>query len=172
MMPRDAQNLRLKGAIALAACCAGLIVMGSLVSTPCRAASIPAWLDDAITSRNEKDPSLKIQFIAIKDSFVWYEIPATPERGGKQIRGVIDTIAQQNGYGTSDGEEIVTTGKPPAASGPATAKKCWSRSFVLDLQKNNNTNSMAGDPDERQRMLTRLVCEDNGHWDAGFRIIE
>jgi hypothetical protein len=51
------------------------------------------------------------------------------------------------------------------------AKKCWSRSFVLNIQAENHTIAVGDEPSgQRQRMLTSLVCEDSATWWAGFRV--
>lgn len=137
---------------------AGLVLF--VLATPAtHAASIPAWLDDAITAFNEKNPGIQIQFVDIKDSFVWYVVPDTAEIGSKDIRDGIYGIAQTNGYKMTTTEELVTIGRPPGK--PATDKKCWQRSFTLD----------AG-PSAAGRMLTTFVCEDNEQWFAGFRVLQ
>ena len=141
-------------AIALA-CLAVLL----LVATPTLAASIPAWLDDAITAFNERDGEIQIQFVDIKDQFVWYMIPDTDEIGSKEIRDGIYEIAQANGYKMMAQEELVTTARPPAK--PMTDKKCWKRSFTLE-----------GPATAAGRMLTTFVCQDEGQWFAGFRILQ
>ena len=100
----------------------------------------------------------------IKDSYVWYTLVATPELGSKEIRTRVSGIAYKNGYANNQDEEIVTTGKPPTASGPNKAKKCWSRSFLRDTQKGSATTV--------ERILTTLVCEDGANWSAGFCILQ
>jgi hypothetical protein len=157
-------NLLRKTAVATLACCAGLLTIGLLATTPCNAGSIPAWLDDSITSWNTNNPASPIQFVDIKDSYVWYAIPATPEITSKEIRARVYGIAYKNGYVNSQDEEIVTTGKPPNANGPSKTQKCWTRSFLRDIQKGSATTV--------ERMLTTLVCEDGTSWDAGFRILQ
>jgi hypothetical protein len=42
-------------AVAMIGCLAGLGAAGLATTTPCQAASIPAWLDDAISEWNEKN---------------------------------------------------------------------------------------------------------------------
>jgi len=162
------RNLRiLKGSIALAALCAA----GALAVVPCDAASIPAWLDEAITGWNERNPGLQFQFVGIKDSFVWYRIPDTPEIGPKDIRGAAYRLAQEHGYKFTDEEELVTTGRPPSDSGPSTEKKCWRRSFVLTLESIGNTTDVGGQhAGAQQRMLTSMVCEEGPTWSSGFRV--
>ena len=162
-------RLRIRGAIMLAACLAAVV----LAAAPCLAASIPAWLDEAITSWNERNPTLPIQFVAIKDSYVWYRVQESPEIGQKGIRDITYKIAQQNGYATTNEEELVTTGRPPSESGPSTAKKCWKRSFVKTLEGQANTTTVAGDhAGVQQRMLTSMICEDGPYWALGYRILQ
>jgi hypothetical protein len=153
-----------KTLVAAAAYGACLLTLGLFATTPCSAGSIPAWLDDSITSWNEKNPQSRIEFVAIKDSYVWYTMAATPELGSKEIRARVYNIAYKNGYVNNQDEELVTTGKPPTASGPSKEKKCWTRSFLRDIQK--------GSPTTVERMLTTLVCEDGPNWAAGFRILQ
>ena len=148
---------------AVAVCCAGLLAIGVLLSTPCRAASIPAWLDDSISKWNEENPGVTIRFDAIKDPFVWYIITRTPEHGQQEIRAAIKSLAIRNNYVPMKDEDTVTTGNPPVASGESTPKKCWSRSFVKSSQ--------TGTPGQT-RMLTTLVCEDAKNWWAAFRIAD
>ena len=51
------------------------------------------------------------------------------------------------------------------------AKKCWSRSFVLNIQAENNTKAVGDETSgQRQRMLTSMVCEDTNAWWAAFRV--
>ena len=47
---------------------------------------------------------------------------------------------------------------------PSKDKKCWTRSFLRDVQKGSSTTV--------ERMLTTLVCEDGANWSAGFRILQ
>jgi hypothetical protein len=127
---------------------------------PVNAASIPAWLDDAITQWNEENPEVKIQFVEIKDSFVWYMIPNTDEIGSKELRESIYEISQKNGYTKMEAEELITLGRPPSPTGPGKQKKCWQRGFTLEIDTG------------RQRMLTTQVCADGDNWFAGFRIVQ
>jgi hypothetical protein len=145
-------------------------VVGVFVILPCVAASIPAWLDDGITKWNTTHPESKIQFKDIKDSFVWYDMPKG-DLAHQQIRERVNDIVLANGYTPMDDEELVTTGKPPVTSGRVVRKKCWSRSFVLDLKAQENAKS-SGDTTatQRQRLLTSLVCEDDSTWWAAFRV--
>lgn len=150
--------------VSLAACCAGLLTLSLFATSPCNAGSVPAWLDDSITTWNTNNAQSRIEFVDIKDSYVWYTMVATPELGSKEIRARVYGIAYKNGYADSQDEEIVTTGKPPTTTGPSKAKKCWSRSFLRDIQKGSATTV--------ERMLTTLVCEDGANWSAGFRILQ
>ena len=109
------------------------VAIGPWAVTPSGAASIPVWLDDAITEWNEENEAIQIEFVDIKDSFVWYMVPDTPDIGHKDIRESIYKIIQSNGYKTTDQEELVTTGKPPSQTTPYKEKKCWQRSFVLTI---------------------------------------
>ena len=147
-----------------AACAASLLTISLFATTPSTAGSIPAWLDDSITTWNQNNPQSKVSFVAIKDSYVWYQVAATPELGSKEIRARIYGIAYKNGYVNSQDEEIVTTGKPPTTGTSAKEKKCWTRSFLRDVQKGSATTV--------ERMLTTLVCEDGPIWAAGFRIAQ
>jgi len=147
------------------AACSGLLTIGLFAITPCNAGSIPAWLDDSITNWNASNPKDTIQFVDIKDSYVWYTMAATPELGSKEIRARVYGIAYKNGYANTQDEEIVTTGKPPVASGPVKTVKCWTRSFLRDIKSGDST---AG----TSRMLTTLVCQDGANWSAGFRILQ
>jgi hypothetical protein len=150
--------------IAGIAFCVGLIAVSVCSAAPVGAGSVPAWLDDAITDWNKANPASPIQFVDIKDSYVWYSIAGKPEFSSKDIRGRVYNIAYKHGYANSQDEEIVTTGKPPVASGPAQVRKCWTRSFLRETQKGNTGNG--------ERMLTTLVCEDGTNWAAGFRILQ
>jgi hypothetical protein len=125
------------------------------------AASIPVWLDDAITEFNEKNQNIQFQFVDIKDSFVWYVVPDTDEIGSKDIRDGIYRLAQVNGYKMTADEELITTLRPPSQNSPSTDKKCWKRSFTLD-----------GGTGSAGRMLTTYVCQDQEQWLAGFRILQ
>mgnify|MGYP003694417279 CR=1 FL=1 len=153
-----------KTLMTLLACCAGLVAIGLLTNTPSNANSVPAWLDDAITEWNKANPASPIQFVDIKDSYVWYTVAAKPELGSKEIRGRVFSIATNHGYAPSQDEEMVTTAKPPSPAGPAKAKKCWSMNYMRDIQKGNSLS--------QERMLTTLVCEDGANWAAGFRILQ
>ena len=123
------------------------------------AASVPAWLDSAITEWNQENPKVQIQFVEIKDSFVWYIVPNTPETGHVELRESIYGIVQRHGYQRTEAEELVTTGRPPSPNKSGSRdKKCWKRSFILDLEVG------------RQRLLTTQVCADTTSWLAGFRV--
>jgi hypothetical protein len=159
----DGRNWR-KALIAGVACCLGLVAISLLAATPCSAGSIPAWLDDAIGEWNKANPASPIQFVDIKDSYVWYSTAGTPELTSKDIRSRAYGIAYKNGYANTQDEEIVTTGKPPVPNGPATTKKCYTRSFLRDIQK--------GSPTTVERMLTTMVCEDGPNWALGFRVLQ
>lgn len=135
------------------------------------AASVPAWLDDGISKWNAANPASQIHFVNIKDSFVWYDMDKGGSVGQKEIRDRVNTIVLRNGYQPMDDEELITTAKPPVSSGRTTAKKCWSRSFVLNIQAQNNTIAVGDEPSgQRQRMLTSMVCEDTDNWWAAFRV--
>lgn len=155
---------RLKAVVAGIACCVGLVAISLFAATPCSAGSIPAWLDDGISEWNKANPASPIQFVDIKDSYVWYTMAGTPELTSKEVRGRAYNIAYKNGYANSQDEEIVTTGKPPVASGPVTTKKCYTRSFLRDIQKGSATTV--------ERMLTTMVCEDGPNWALGFRVLQ
>jgi len=159
--------------VAIAGCCAGVVAISLFATHPCHAASIPAWLDDAITEWNKENQATQIEFVDIKDSFVWYMIPDTPEKGSKDIRETIYEIVTTHGYEVTDQEELVTTGKPPSQTTPYKPKKCWQRSFVLTINELSNTTAPGGGrTGVRQRLLTSLVCEDGRDWYAGFRIAQ
>jgi hypothetical protein len=157
---------------------AAAIALTLLAAVPCRAASIPAWLDDSIMGWNDANPDVQITFVDIKDSFVWYMIPDTPTIGSQDIRERVYGIITENGYNRADDEELVTTGRPPTLAGPAGEKKCWRRSYVLDIEQLSNTTSAGygrgqGERSgQRQRMLTSMVCADGPQWYAGFRILQ
>jgi hypothetical protein len=146
------------------ACCTGLVAMSLFAATPVNANSVPAWLDDAITEWNKANPAGQIQFVDIKDNYVWYTMAAKPELGSKEIRGRVFGIATKHGYAPSQDEEMVTTAKPPSPAGPAKAKKCWTMNYMRDIQKGNSLS--------QERMLTTLVCEDGANWAAGFRVLQ
>jgi hypothetical protein len=151
-----------------------LVVAAALVAAvPAHAVSIPAWLDQAITSWNGAHPESQIRFVNVKDSFVWYDMPRTPELGHAQIRDRVGGIVEEHGYAPMDDEEMVTMAAPPVTSGRTSQKKCWSRSFVLNVEAQANTKAVGEDsPGLRQRVLTSLVCEDTATWWAAFRVAE
>ena len=138
------------------------------------AASIPVWLDDAITEWNDKTPNVQIAYLDIKDSYVWYMIPDTDDINSTDIRKGVFNLAIGNGYKITAEEELITTGKPPSPTAPYREKKCWTRSFVLDVQELSNTTAAGSNQNSgiRQRMLTSMVCEDSQYWYAGFRILQ
>jgi hypothetical protein len=155
----------------IASLCAILFAAAVIAPAPCQAASVPAWLDDGISKWNAAHPGTEIAFVDIKDSFVWYDMPKGGEVGQKQIRERVNAIVLGNGYQPLDDEELVTTAKPPVTSGRSTPKKCWSRSFVLNIQAENDTKAVGEEPSgQRQRMLTSMVCEDSATWWAAFRV--
>ncbi len=152
-----------------------VVAVGLLAVIPCHAASIPAWLDDAISEWNAENPEVQIEFVDIKDSFVWYMIPDTEEIGHKDIRESVYGIVLGHGYEMTAEEELVTTAKPPSPTAPYKEKKCWRRSFVLNVEALSNTTAAGRGqerPGMRQRMLTSLVCDDRPYWFAGFRTLE
>jgi hypothetical protein len=168
---RRDMRLRLEGSIVTAAFCAAVVTAGVLAAAPCVAASIPAWLDEAITGWNQRNPAQPFEFVSIKDSYVWYRVQRTPEIGQKEIRAAVNTLAKNNDYATTNDEELVTTGRPPSDNGPSTSKKCWKRSFVLTIQQQSNTTTVDGERSGiQQRMLTSMICEDGPYWDTGFRV--
>jgi len=159
--------MRIRGSVLLAACCVAAVTVCAL------AASIPAWLDEAITGWNQKNPASQFQFLGIKDSYVWYQVQRTAEFGQKEIRDASYRLATAHGYQPTNDEELVTTGKPPSTNGPSQPKKCWKRSFVLTLGGTSNTTTVDGDhAGVQQRMLTSMVCEDGEYWDTGFRVLQ
>ncbi|HEX6850936.1 MAG TPA: hypothetical protein VF139_05975 [Candidatus Polarisedimenticolaceae bacterium] len=159
--------------VLLAACCAGLLALVAMSATPCRAASIPAWLDENISRWNAEHAEVPIRFVNIKDSYVWYDAPKTAEIGQKRIREALTRIVLGNGYVPMDEEELVTTGKPPVVSGPVTPKKCWKWSYVLNIESQSNTKAEGDDfAGQRQRMLTTMVCEDTASWWMAFRVLQ
>jgi len=139
---------------------AGILAVVSLLTGLAMAASIPAWLDDAISKWNQENPDVTFRFLDIKDSFVWYLFPKTDDLAHSEIRERMYAIVEANGYQKTEEEELVTTGKPPSPTEPYKAKKCWSRSFTLNIDVG------------RQRMLTTLLCEDATNWYTGFRILQ
>ena len=86
--------------------------------------------------------------------------PRTSERPRRFGRERVYAIAEAHGYQKTVEEELVTTGKPPVPNKPSKPRKCWSRSFTLDIDVG------------RQRMLTTLVCGDTAGYYAGFRILQ
>ena len=102
---------------------ASIVAIGLLSAGVAMAASIPAWLDDGITKWNQENPDVRMQFLAIKDSFVWYMVPKTEAIGTAEIRKRIYAIAEAHGYQKTVEEELVTTGKPPSPTKPYQAKK-------------------------------------------------
>src|SRR5262245_63366557 len=110
---------------AILICCAGLLTAGLISSRPCRAAEIPAWLDDAISSWNTEHADTPMQFVSIKDSYVWYSMPKKAEIGHKQIRDGVKNLVLANNYVPLKEDEAVTVGRPPVASGKPREKKCW-----------------------------------------------
>jgi hypothetical protein len=123
------------------ACCVSLVALSLFATTPCNADSVPAWLDDAITAWNKANPSSPIRFVGIKDSYVWYSISNSPDRGSKEIRDRVYNLAYKNGYANTQDEEIVTTGTPMAPKGPLKTRKCWTRSFLRNVQEGRTGNS-------------------------------
>ena len=133
------------------------------------AAAVPVWLDDAISSFNGKNPATPITFVKIKDSFVWYQMPKTAELGAREARDRVNALVTAHGYQAMDEEGLITTARPPAQGD----KKCWSRSFVLNIQSQNNTKAVGDEsPGQRQRMLTTLVCDDATIAWAAFRVAQ
>ena len=158
-----------KSVAAAALLCAGLLA----AAAPAHAASVPAWLDEGITNWNEANPEAAIRFVSIKDSYVWYDMPKAQDLGQKQIRERLKAIVHRNGYEPMDEEDLVTTGKPPVTASRSTPNKCWSRSFVYNIQAQSNTKSVDDDvAAQRQRLLTSLICEDSSVWWAAFRVAE
>lgn len=154
--------------------CAAVALAVLLSTTPVSAASIPAWLDEAISTWNEENKTMPIEFVDIKDQFIWYAVADTPEIAGTDIRTSIYDLVLQHGYEVTDQEERVTTGKPPSELSPYKKKKCWTRSFVRNIEELSNTTSVGGGNRSgiRQSMLTSLVCEDGDDWFTGFRILQ
>jgi hypothetical protein len=141
--------------------------LGLIAAPPVSAAGngqVPAWLDDAISSRNKANPDNPITFVAIRDSYVWYSMSNTPATDSKQIRQRVYAIARENKYQDTQDEEVVTTASVPVDSGHAKQRKCYTRSFLRDVQHASDTTV--------QRMLTTMVCEADGTWNAGFRIAQ
>ena len=150
----------------------GIIAAATFATTLFATTSIPSWLDDGISKYNAANPKAPIRFVDIKDSFVWYDMAKGTDVDHKVIRERVNKIVLEHGYQPMDDEESVTTGKPPVAQGPALAKKCWSRSFVLNIEAQSNTKAIGGQAAQRQRMLTSLVCDDTSSWWAGFRTLD
>jgi hypothetical protein len=149
--------------------CAGLVA----AAAPAHAASVPAWLDEGIANWNQSNPDAAIRFVSIKDSYVWYDMPKAQDIDQKLIRERLKTIVHRNGYEPMDEEDLVTTGKPPVTSGRSTPKKCWSRSFIYNIQAQSNTKAVGDEvATQRQRLLTSMVCEDSSVWWAAFRVAE
>jgi hypothetical protein len=150
-----------------------LLTLGLFAVGHAYAASIPVWLDDAIAVWNSENADIPITFVDIKDSYVWYTIPVNPEFGQQEIRERIFKIVSANGYQRTDEEELITTGRPPSPTGPSREKKCWKRSFVLNIDELSNTTAVGGPRSgQRQRMLTSMVCQDTQQWLTGFRILQ
>ena len=150
---------------------APVLLIAAAAALPCLAASVPAWLDDGITRWNGANPGNQLSFIAVKDSYVWYQMPKSTQHTLPQLRDRVNQVVLGNGYQPLDDEELVTTGKPPVTSGRSYPKKCWSRSFVLNIQAQNDTKAIGDDPSgQRQRMLTSMVCDDTSTWWAAFRV--
>ncbi len=162
------QSLNLKvwpGAFIVAAVFCAILAAASLFSAAAGdPGAIPAWLDEAITQWNQANPASPIQFVSIKDSYVWYAITPAPQFGSKDIRERVYGIAYKNGYVNKQDEEMVTTARPPAQSGTSRTLKCWTRSFLRSAQK--------GSTGPSGTMLTTLVCEDGAGWSAGFRVLQ
>ena len=148
-----------------------LLLLGALAAGPVLAAAIPAWLDDGITKWNSNNPDTKIRFVDIKDDYAWFDVPNSTKTDGQRLREAINKIVMGNGYQPLNEEELVTTAKPPVPSGPARAKKCWSRSFVMNVKAQSHTKAVGDGPaGQQQNMLTSLVCEDETTWWAAFRV--
>jgi hypothetical protein len=156
-------NLLRKSLIVALACCAGLSAT-IFIAMPSHAGAIPAWLDDGISQWNKDNPASPIQFVDIKDSYVWYTMAASQTLDSKAVRSRVYGIAMKNGYTNTQDEEIVTTARPPVPGGASKSKKCWTRTLSRDLQK--------GDSNSDHRLLTTLVCEDGPNWAAGFRTVQ
>ena len=152
---------------------AGFVLVGALLGTAGRATSIPVWLDEGIAKWNAEHSTTPIRFVDIKDSFVWYDVPRSAELGHPQLREGVNRIVLANGYQPMDDEELITTARPPVTSGRTSSKKCWNRSFVLNIQSQSNTKAVGeAAQGQRQRMLTNLVCEDAETYWLAFRIIQ
>ena len=150
-----------------------LFCLAAMTATTALAATIPSWLDAGITKWNGANPAAQLKFVNVKDSYVWYEMPKSTEHSLPQMRDRVNTVVLGQGYKPLDDEEMVTMGKPPVASGRATPKKCWSRSFVYDIQAENDTRAKGDEASgQRQRMLTSMVCDDSATWWAAFRVAD
>ena len=137
-----------------------VVLVALLGGVPSRSASIPAWLDQAITDFNKNNPASPIEFMAIKDQYVWYKLAKGEGLDATAIRGKVYGIAQASGYAKMSPEELVTSARPPVASGAATQKTCWSRSFTMTVTTG------------QERLLTSLICEDAADWKMAFRVIQ
>jgi hypothetical protein len=154
-------------------CGAALLTCGASLTTASYAATMPAWLDAGVTRWNDANPAAQLKFVNIKDSYVWYEMPKSADHTLPQMRDRVNKVVLGQGYQPLDDEEMVTTAKPPVAAGRAVAKKCWSRSFVLNIQAQNDTTTVDGERSgQRQRMLTSMVCDDSATWWAAFRVAD
>ena len=138
----------------------GLVLLAALSGASSRAASIPAWLDQAITDFNQNNPTSPIEFMAIKDQYAWYRLAKGGDLDAAGIRSKVYGIAQASGYAKMSPEELVTTARPPVPYGAATQKKCWSRSFTMTVTTG------------QERLLTSLICEDSADWKMAFRVIQ
>ena len=151
------------------------LVASSVIASGVGAASIPAWLDDAITTFNGENPDSALQFVDIKDSFVWYRMPSSADISSQDIRQSIYDISLRHDYRYTDKEESVTTGKPPTPTNAHTPKKCWTRSFVTTIHELSDTR-MVGESGQRtgqrQRVLTSMVCQEGTWWWTGFRTLQ
>ena len=63
-----------------------VVVLGLVGSGICLGASIPAWLDDAISEWNGESPELAIRFVDIKDEFVWYRVPGIQKKSTIEVK--------------------------------------------------------------------------------------
>ena len=173
-----------------AAYCATLVMIILFAAAPGSAASIPVWLDDAVTQWNEENPTNQFEFIGIQDQFVWYSLSAAPEVapeetpdtsaspdpaseetddtsaspkiGSKDIRERIYQLVHRNGYINMKDAEFVTTKTPLIPNKPMTKKKCWTRSFVRDVKQASGVKG--------QSHLSTFICEDGADWVVGFEL--
>ena len=155
-------------------CCLGLV---SVWMSDARAATIPGWLDDAITEWNEEHVDTPLVFVDIKDSYVWYMVSQSAESKSKTVRESVYGLIREHSYRVADDEEKVTVGRPPSPTAPYKEKKCWSRSFVRDIHALENeapvgSSGRSSRNGQKQRMLTSLICDDRPYWFAGFRVLE